>query len=127
MNEDTQQQNTVKDSILEKIKAGEVSMRPRSYFVLKSIILGILAIIGIFVSSLLLSFIFFSLHVSGRLFLLGFGGRGIEAFILLFPWKLFLIDLIIVFVLQSLIKQFRFGYKFCLACLFLLAFILNLL
>src|ERR1035437_2961246 len=102
---------TMKNEDLEKIGTGEVRMRSKYIFALKMIAIIALALFVIGISSLLLSFIFFSVMVSGRMILLGFGFRGLGMFIMTFPWVLLLIDLLLVVSLERLIKHFQFGYR----------------
>ncbi len=101
----------LKNSILAKIKAGEVTMKSRTYFTTKVILLVLLIIATCVTSSFLISYIFFSLEVSGRLTLLGFGARGIRTFFDLFPWHLFFLELLFLIMLSFALQHFRFGYR----------------
>jgi hypothetical protein len=103
--------NNLQKNILEKIKAGEINMRSKSYFALHFVLLIILALLILLTSSFLISFIYFSIHASGRLFLLGFGWRGFEVFVLTFPWTILLVDVIFLLALEWLLKRFQFGYR----------------
>lgn len=101
----------IKESVLEKIRNAEVQMYSKTYFILK-IIAFILAITGLLItSSLLISYVIFSIEVSDRLLLLGFGSRGIQTFLRLFPWHLVLIELILIIVLERIIRYFRWAYR----------------
>ena len=115
MNEQNPQQNndnaTLQKNILDKIRNDEVTMRSKNYFAFKVVLLVIVAVLVLLTSSLLVSFIFFSVSVSGRLLLLGFGWRGFEVFFITFPWGTLLIDIIFVVLLESLLKKFQFGYR----------------
>ncbi len=109
MNTNTSPQD-LKQEVLEKIQSGEVSMKSRRYFMLKviyTVALTVLTAISLFI---LVSFLLFSLRVSGQFFLLGFGFRGLEAFVLLFPWWAFLVTAILLFVLERILVTFRFAY-----------------
>ncbi len=111
MNSNNSLQPSIHDKVLSKIQCGDVRMRPRYYFTLKVIALVLITCCVLLMSSFLFSYILFSIKISGELFLLGFGLRGIQAFIILFPWTLFLIDLLFILILEKLIKHFKFGYK----------------
>ncbi|MES2213432.1 MAG: hypothetical protein V4473_01155 [Patescibacteria group bacterium] len=107
---DTHTQENLKQKVLEKIEAGEVSMRPKIYFIFSVIISVLLMVLILITSIFLISYTLFSLSISGRLFLLGFGWRGVFVFIVLFPWVVFLVDIVLVTILGLLLKRFRFGY-----------------
>src|ERR1035437_3118258 len=85
------QNKDIKSQVLEKIQTGKTNMRPHFYFVLKVVTVVVVAFLTLLASSLLVSFIIFSLITSGKLFLLGFGARGFLMFFLLFPWLLLII------------------------------------
>lgn len=97
--------------VLEKIKSGKVKMKPKIYFILKSIffILGIL-ITGLFVLYFV-SFIFFVLRASGVWYLSLFGFVGFHTALKLLPWFLILLVLILIIVLEILVKHFAFAYR----------------
>ncbi|MEI6057676.1 MAG: hypothetical protein WCQ60_01745 [bacterium] len=103
--------NNLQQNILEKIKAGDIKMRSKSYFIVHLVLLIVLAILVLFTSAFLISFIMFSIHMSGRFFLLGFGWRGLGVFLLTFPWSIFLIDAVFILALEWLLKRFQFMYR----------------
>ena len=109
----------IKSLVLEKIQSGKINMRPRFYFVLKIATLILVAVLTLLVSSLLVSFIIFSLMASGMLFLFGFGLRGFLMFFLLFPWPLLILEVAFIILLEWLIKKFKFGYRLSLSRLLL--------
>lgn len=86
-------------------------MRPRYHFVLKVAALAAVLVGIVLVSVFILNFILFSIRISSQDVLLGFGTRGIEAFLSLFPWSLLAIDILLVFGAQWLLREFKFGYK----------------
>jgi len=101
----------LKNNIIDKIKTGEIDMKPKWYFMLKTallitgvIIIGLLAIY-------LLSFVMFALHNSGILFAPSFGFRGIGLFITTSPWILILLVAVFLSILYILVKQYSFSYK----------------
>jgi hypothetical protein len=105
------EQKSVRQSVAEKIKSGQVKMWPRSRFVLKTvlIVLGLL-FIGLLIL-FLVSFISFSLHSSGLWFLPGFGFQGVGLFLNYLPWLLILAALILIIVLEILAKRFSFVWR----------------
>ncbi len=101
----------LKDEVLNKIRTGDVHMKPKSYFALKIISLAFVAALIVIVAAWLVSFVIFSLNISERSALLGFGWRGIRTFLWLFPWRLFLVEVILIALLGILIRHFRFSYR----------------
>ncbi len=127
MNNHQSQPSGAKQSILEKIRKGDVKMRPKAYFILKIILVVFVSVCILVVSSLLMSFIMFSIGVSGKLFLLGFGWRGIVTFFALFPWGFSVIDVLLLFLFEWMLKQFRFAYHRPLIYMFLGSILLSFL
>jgi hypothetical protein len=119
MNEINTQNNNLKEQILNKIKSGEVAMRPKAYFVCKVFLLMFVSFLTFIVSVILVSYLLFSIRVGGGIFLLGFGTRGFYEFILIFPWILLLINILLLLILDSLLKRFKFGYNRPMLYLFL--------
>ncbi len=107
----THHNDSIKNNVLHKIRSGEVKMRSKYIFFLKMLAIVALALFVTVVSSVLISFIMFSVMVSGRLILLGFGFRGLITFIMTFPWLLLLLDLGLIVGLERVIKHFKFGYR----------------
>lgn len=101
----------LKDEVLNKIRTGDVHMKPKSYFALKIILLAFVAALVVIVAAWLVSFIIFSLNISERSTLLGFGWRGVRTFLWLFPWRLLLVEIVLIALLGTLIRYFRFSYQ----------------
>ncbi len=101
----------LKDEVLNKIRTGNVQMKPKAYFVFKILLVAFVAALMVIVAAWIVSFIVFSLRVSERVVLLGFGWRGIESFFWLFPWRLFLIEIVLIVLLNWLLHHFRFSYR----------------
>ena len=111
----------IQQKVFEKIRAGEVSMRPKIYFIARVALLTLLAIVALTLAIFVLSFAFFSIHESGEQFLLGFGRHGLLAFITLFPWVPLLITVALIFFLDYLLRYFKFGYRVSALEIFLFA------
>lgn len=101
----------LQQKILDKIRAGEVSMRPRYHFVLKVAVLAAVLAAIVLVSVFILNFILFSIRISSQDVLLGFGPRGLLAFLTFFPWGWLAADVLLVAGAQWLLREFKFGYK----------------
>ena len=82
MKEETMQD--IREKVLSKIEAGEIRMRPKFYFALQIALLGIFAFFVFILSVLLVSYILFSVKTGGYYYLLGFGGRGLYHFFIVF-------------------------------------------
>jgi len=106
-----QQQKSIKERVLEKIKSNRIKMRPRFYFVLKTVLLAV----GFFVAGalvlFLISFISFHLRASGVWYLPSFGFRGLGIYLRLMPWFLILAGLILILILEILAKRFSFVWR----------------
>ncbi len=103
--------HNAKDAVLEKIRAGAVTMRPKFFFLLKALAVALVAALVLAVSIFLASFIFFGIRLSGNESLLHFGWRGVPIFLQVFPWALALIDLALIVLLEWLLRRFRFAYS----------------
>ncbi len=101
----------IKDRILAQIKEQKVTMRPKTYFTVQLVLLGILVFTVLTLSIFLVNFISFSVRISSHDILLGFGVSGFLLFIQTFPWELLILDSIFVAVLLKLLKKFTFGYR----------------
>jgi len=102
-------------------------MRPKAYFAFKLAILACLATLVLITSVLLISFTLFSVKATGHLLLLGFGWHGFNAFMALFPWTTFCVDIVLVFLLDMLLRYFEFGYRRSIIFLFLATAVLLVL
>jgi hypothetical protein len=101
----------IKDTILEKIKHGEVEMRPRWHFVIKSILVLSGIILGSIGLVYILSFILFYLRQSGLFFIPLFGFRALLTFIIASPWLLVLTAVVFIIALELLVRRYSFGYR----------------
>ena len=111
MNTNNQEQKSIQERVLEKIKSGEVKMRPKIYFVLKTILIigGVFLILGFII--FLISFIHFHLRASGLWYLPAFGFRGFCAYLRLLPWFLIFLSLVLILILEILAKRFSFVWR----------------
>lgn len=103
--------NNLQNSILNKIKAGEVSMVPKWHFMLRAGLLLSGVILATLLSVYLLSFILFFLRQSGLMFAPGFGFHGISFFVMASPWLLISVTIVFLILLYFLVKQYAFSFK----------------
>jgi hypothetical protein len=103
--------SAIAHSIVEKIKKGEATMRPRWHFVLRALLSGLGVVILLLSLLYLASFIIFVLRETGVLFVPSFGLRGVGVFLFALPWFLMFITLVFVFVLEVLVRRYAFAYR----------------
>jgi hypothetical protein len=119
------QEKTFKERILKRIEAPDFKVYSRTRFVLQMIALIVVAVLILLISIFLFNYIYFSLQISGRAALLHFGPPGIIPFLIFFPWPVLLLDILFVFVLQKLLRRFRFGYHIPILRLLFVIFIIT--
>jgi hypothetical protein len=102
---------SIKEIVLDKIKKGEVKMRPKAHFVLKTILALSGAIILALFVLYLISFIAFALRAGGMGSLPGFGSRGLSSLLVSIPWLLILIAALLIVALEILVRRFAFSYR----------------
>jgi len=106
-----QKPSNLKEQLLKDIRSGEVAMRPRYFFILKIAVLTTVASAVLVVSIFIINFILFGVRINHHQELLGFGSKGLLAFLRVFPWFLLLLDVALVILLEYLLRRFKFGYK----------------
>jgi hypothetical protein len=121
--------NTAASKVLEKIRAQQVTMRPKLHFTLKSIATIVVALLTLLFSVAIGCFILFSIRTSYETSLLGFGPPGYLIFLQLFPWPLLVADIVCIVILEWMLRRFRFGYKspllYLLAAIIILTFLVS--
>lgn len=101
----------LRDRIMSQIKSEHISMRPRVYFTLQIAAIALVAFLVLLLSVFIFNFILFSIRINSHDAFLGFGPRGIVAFLMFFPWPLLVLDAALIFVLEWLLRTFKFGYR----------------
>ncbi|PIP87287.1 hypothetical protein COW81_01040 [Candidatus Campbellbacteria bacterium CG22_combo_CG10-13_8_21_14_all_36_13] len=107
----TKENKSIKNTVLDKIKVGEVEMKSKWHFILQ----GLLMAFGVFIFAIalvyLFSFILFILSQNGVVFATEFGFHGISVFFMSLPWVLLLLVCIFVIILEKLVKKYSFSYR----------------
>jgi hypothetical protein len=111
------------DRVIDVIKKKEVKMRPRSYFVGRTIAIAAASVVLFLLLIYVVSFIIFALHQNGVWFAPDFGLSGWSLFLTALPWGLFTLSLILLILLANLLMRYAFIYHQPLFY-FLFAFIL---
>lgn len=104
------QYNTIAE-VLARIQTQKISIHSKTFFRLKFAAFIILLSAICFISIVLCSFILFVIRMTGQSDFIGFGSQGVLLFFTLFPWILFLVDIILVAALGNMMRQTSFGYK----------------
>lgn len=123
MEQENIQTNNIREQILGKIKSGEVNMKPKYYFMLRLCLLAMTIFFAFLLSTILVSYVLFSIEVSGQVFLLGFGAKGFYNFFMALPWFILILDIILVVFIDWLLKSFRFGYNSPILILFVVTLV----
>ena len=109
MSNNLQKSSTAK-KVLNEIENDQIKMRPRVYFILKSILIIFGVFLVAFFALYLTSFILFALRASGAWYLPAFGFHGFRVSFVLLPWLLILTAIILLIILEILVKHFSFAY-----------------
>jgi len=109
--EHQKQKNNLAEKLIEKIKSGNIKMKPKIYFILRSIIFAVLSLVVFFFLIYLVSFIFFSLVISGGWFLPAFGPSGFGRILMALPWLLVATSIILIIILQIFAERISFVYR----------------
>lgn len=98
--------NNLTNNILTKIQAGDIAMKPRWHFVLRTVLVTVGSIFFVLLLMYTVSFIVFMLRFSGAAFVPFLGGGGLAAMLLAIPWLLVVLAFIFVVVLEILVQRF---------------------
>lgn len=109
--EDEIQNKNIDKKVLEKIRDGKIKMKPRAFFVFKTILFIAGTTFLIFFIIYLTSFVIFSLRATGILFLPKFGFWGLGLFFKSLPWLLILMAVFLIILLEVFAKKFSIVYK----------------
>lgn len=102
--------NTIAE-VLQKIQAKKISIHSKTFFRMKMSAFVALLLAICFISIVLCSFIMFTIRMTGQSNFIGFGSKGSLLFFALFPWILFLFDVLLISLLVRLMRHTSFGYK----------------
>ena len=97
--------------IMEQIKSGKIKMRPKSYFIAGSILLGGSLAVIFSLALLFLSASTFHIRTTHPMSFLRYGQKGGLAFIQLFPWQLIILSIIGIWGGLWLLKKYDISYK----------------
>ena len=106
-----QNKKTIQERVLGVVKSGEVRMRPKWHFVLRTILFATGGILLVLVILYLISFIIFALRQTGVGFIPIFGFHGVLEFFRALPWLLIFLSLFFIVVLEILVRRYSFAYR----------------
>ena len=102
---------SIRDGVISKIKRGEVKMRPKSYFISKTVLIFLFTALFSLFALYLGSFIVFILQENAILAFSYMGMEGFKLAFLSFPWYLMLLVLSIVIFIEVIVKRFSLVYR----------------
>jgi len=91
--------------VLERIERGEVHMRSRFRFLVRTVLIGTLFVVVLLCAVFFASFALFILRMSGAIILPAFGFRGFRLLVTLTPWLLVLV--VVVFGVATVVLTRR--------------------
>jgi hypothetical protein len=106
-----EQHLSLKETILEQITSGHAKMRPRSYFVIRALLLAIGTTITTLTLLYVISLIVFVTELNGASELPAFGFQGLAPFLLALPWLLIAVCLLSLVLLEILVQRYAFAYR----------------
>lgn len=101
----------IEKNIQEKIGSGQIKMKPKFYFMAKTVIYILAFAVFALFAVYLVSFIVFSLRASGLWFLPGFGFMGFRILFGSLPWLLIFSALALIGGLEIFAEHFSFIYR----------------
>jgi hypothetical protein len=101
----------IKERILDRIRSGQVVMRPKWHFVLKALLAAVGGLLLLLAALYLVSFILFVARQTGAWFGPGFGPPGVGALLRSLPWTLIILSVIFVAILEVLARRYAFAYR----------------
>jgi len=106
-------------AIIKKIKKGELKMKPKTYFVLGNVLLGV-GIVGVMILGVfLMGAVFFHLRMQGGVEVLRFGRPGWRFLFRVLPWKIVGLVILGLGGGSYLIRKYDRAYKISLGWLIL--------
>lgn len=106
-----QEKKELAAEILKKIEGGEVKMRPKTYFIMRSTLYIVGLLLLLLFALFLVSFIAFIVKGNALAELLSYGGRGWQGFIFALPWLLILLVVLAAALFEAIATHYAMVYK----------------
>lgn len=103
--------NSIKNSVLDKIKKDEVKMTPRQFFFMKWLTLSVTSLFFLVLGMYLLVYVAFLFVDNGLMYIPLFTESGLSDFIVEIPWTLVSLGLISIFLFSVTSKTFYRIYR----------------
>lgn len=107
----TKEQGRLEDKVMSQIRSGRVTLRSKYVFLAETLGLGSAFILSVLISILFLDLIFFYMRETDNLYYLGFGSRGVVAFLESFPYFLVSVFIVFIFAAGYMLKRTDMAYK----------------
>jgi len=101
----------ISQKVVSRIEKGELKMRPKAYFVIKTILIVGLLVLAFLFALYFGSLIVFVLRMNDILLFHGMGFQAIRNIILSFPWYLVFLVIGLVVLIEIVAKRFNFIYR----------------
>jgi len=101
----------ISQKVVSKIEKGELKMRPKVYFVAKTILIVGLSVLALLLALYFGSLIIFVLRINDILLFHGMGFQAIRSVLLSFPWYLVFLVFVLVVSVEIVAKRFHFIYR----------------
>ena len=101
----------ISQNVVSKIETGELKMRPKVYFVIKTILIVGLLALAFLLALYFGSLIIFILRINDILLFHGMGFQVIRNIFLSFPWYLVFLVFGLVILVEAAAKRFNFVYR----------------
>jgi len=99
------------EELVKKIEGGELKMRSKTYFILKSLIYFLTAIFFLILSVMVITFVFYTFKISGLTSLSGFGLKGMRDLMLSLPVMLIFVTGVFTIVSAIFLYQYPVTYR----------------
>jgi len=104
------EEKSIKDDVLKGVATGNIRMKPRWHFVLRTALLASGTLLILLTALYISSFIFFNLRQTGILFIPYFGFKGLPIIFRSMPWVLICLSIIFMMLLGVLAEHYAFVY-----------------
>ncbi len=103
--------NSIKEEVISKIEKGDVEMRTKRYFFLKTtLVVGLIFLLSLFVLYLG-SLIIFVFRANDIMLFSGMGFHGIRVILWSFPWYLIILIVALIVLVEVMAKELSFVYR----------------
>jgi len=110
MNNQENEINKIEEGLSLKIKSGEITMKPKAYFILKTILITTVSVVLFLFVIYTVSFLIFSLQTSGIWSLPSFDFHDIRILLSSLPWLLIVLSIVLILALEIFAKRIAFVY-----------------